>query len=72
MLVAEPNGASSFDVILMDLNMPRLSGMEAVQEMRRIFPQAFTEISRPGGANEEEVSSGQRRKTVREDVSVRV
>ena len=38
--VAAAGGLSAFDVVLMDLHMPRLGGLEAVAALRAAYPDA--------------------------------
>ena len=39
-----PNGLDSFDVVLMDLHMPRMGGMECVRRLRAAFPDSTVPI----------------------------
>ena len=39
-----PNGLDAFDVVLMDLHMPRLGGMECVRKLRAQFPESRVPI----------------------------
>jgi PAS domain S-box-containing protein len=39
-----PNGLDSFDVVLMDLHMPRMGGMECVRQLRTQFPDSKVPI----------------------------
>ena len=39
-----PNGLDAFDVVLMDLHMPRMGGMECVRQLRARFPESRVPI----------------------------
>ena len=39
-----PNGLDAFDVVLMDLHMPRMGGMECVRQLRAQFPESRVPI----------------------------
>nr|AML79306.1 putative LOV domain-containing protein [Prasinococcus capsulatus] len=47
-LKQDPQGAYGFDAILMDLNMPRMGGIEAVKEIIRLWPDAAGSGQRRG------------------------
>ena len=42
--VQEQDGPSYWDVILMDLHMPRMGGIEATAEMRKLYPDHNTPV----------------------------
>uniref|UniRef100_A0A6U3KXH3 LOV domain-containing protein n=1 Tax=Mantoniella antarctica TaxID=81844 RepID=A0A6U3KXH3_9CHLO len=43
-LAALPSGLDAFDIVLMDLHMPRLGGLECVRQMRLLYPDSRTPI----------------------------
>jgi CheY-like chemotaxis protein len=43
-LAALPSGLDSFDIVLMDLHMPRMGGMECVRQMRLLYPVSVVPI----------------------------
>jgi CheY-like chemotaxis protein len=43
-LAALPSGLDSFDIVLMDLHMPRMGGMECVRQMRLLYPDSKVPI----------------------------
>lgn len=43
-LAVLPSGLDSFDIVLMDLHMPRMGGMECVRQMRLLYPHSKVPI----------------------------
>jgi PAS domain S-box-containing protein len=43
-LVQDAGGLSSFHAILMDLHMPKMGGIDAVKELRKMYPEEDTKI----------------------------
>ena len=43
-LVKDAGGLSSFHAILMDLHMPKMGGIDAVKELRKMYPEENTKI----------------------------
>jgi CheY-like chemotaxis protein len=41
---ALPSGLDSFDIVLMDLHMPRMGGMECVRQLREQYPESRVPI----------------------------
>ena len=39
-----PSGLDSFDIVLMDLHMPRMGGLECVKQLRSLYPQSKVPI----------------------------
>ena len=43
-LASLPNGLDSFDLVLMDLHMPRMGGMECTKQIRKLYPDSTVPI----------------------------
>ena len=43
-LAALPSGLDSFDIVLMDLHMPRMGGIECVRRLRQLYPDSKVPI----------------------------
>ena len=39
-----PSGLDAFDIVLMDLHMPRMGGMECVRQLRSLYPESKVPI----------------------------